>query len=561
MFPRNDSLPSALVESLEQFGSNDSDRSEALEKFSHVQLLEWCRRLGLQGLSSLSKSQLARRLLQTVAARRGERETYVEKRVTDIDVGAPPRAEPENIPWGYDKNRVTAMAVDPKRLFVYWEIREDAVASARSRLGGSETWLNLRVYDTTDRLFDGTNANSYFDHRLERHDRQWFFFLDKPSSTAVVELGVKDNEGHFVVVCRSGRVDFPRDRPVDDGAPEWMVVQASTGHIEQRRTDDARRPWQGGGGDGATPGGGGGVPWGEWQPHDESFAAWRPATGEMRWVRQWREQAPGVAWEEFFGEGGETFHRRVTWQEAASGESWEAGPFSYPVEVLAPTYESFEGPSHAFRVGDQVHVMHGPWQVVIRGVGAYAGRRVLSRWEVYRSWSQVLRTEGERVGGGGGVGVGASERFLGASLGQSELRLRGASEVFFLGASQLRLGGASEYSFGGASERMMRGASEKMMRGASEWQMRGASERALRGASEYRLGWASEYRLGGASEGRLGGASEHRLGGASEHRLGGASEGHAGYGSSVSWASIAVPEDPVDAPWPPRDRDASKGGR
>ena len=85
---------------------------------------------------------------------------------------------PQNIPWGYGHDRVTAMVVDPERLYVYWEVTDDAIA-ARARGAGrrraQRAWLNLRVYDITGRLFDGTNAHSYFDHRLDRHDRQWFF--------------------------------------------------------------------------------------------------------------------------------------------------------------------------------------------------------------------------------------------------------------------------------------------------------------------------------------------------------------------------------------------------
>jgi len=64
------------------------------------------------------------------------------------------------------------------------------------------------------RLFDGTNAHSYFDHRVERHERQWFFGIDKPTSATCVELGLKSDEGYFVKIVRSGRVEFPRNEPV-----------------------------------------------------------------------------------------------------------------------------------------------------------------------------------------------------------------------------------------------------------------------------------------------------------------------------------------------------------
>jgi hypothetical protein len=49
--------------------------------------------------------------------------------------------------------------------------------------------LTLRVYDVTNRIFDGTNAHHYFDHSVSRTDRQWFFFIGRPSSTVIVELG------------------------------------------------------------------------------------------------------------------------------------------------------------------------------------------------------------------------------------------------------------------------------------------------------------------------------------------------------------------------------------
>jgi hypothetical protein len=177
-------------------------------------------------------------------------------------------------------------------------------------------------------------------------------------------------------------------------------------------------------------------------------------------------------------------------------------------------------------------MLWGPWQVVIKNIAAHAEHQVLSRWEVFRSWTtsawrEIVSTSTSGMAKPGGNGVtpgGASELRLGASerwgRAGSELRLGGASERYKLGASELRLGGASEQAFLGASQWVARGASERRLGGASEWQYQGASERRLMGASERRLGGASEWQHQGASEQRLGGASEHYLGG-SEHRLGG----------------------------------------
>src|SRR5207253_8645091 len=74
------------------------------------------------------------------------------------------REAPADIPWGYGRDRVTAMPGDPDRRFVYWEVLEDSIARARAALGpgGHDAWLNLRVYDVTGRIFDGTNAHAVF---------------------------------------------------------------------------------------------------------------------------------------------------------------------------------------------------------------------------------------------------------------------------------------------------------------------------------------------------------------------------------------------------------------
>jgi hypothetical protein len=232
-----------------------------------------------------------------------------------------------------------------------------------------------------------------------------------------------------------------------------------------------------------------------------------------------------VEWEEVWGHGlGEEAHRTLAWESPVMVSSWEAGPFTYPVEVPAPTAESYEGALKVYRVSGRTHVVYGPWQVVIRGLGAHYNREVIARWEVQRSWvaDEGHEIRGVRVtahqGAGGSsemLAVGASERRW---RGESELRMRGASEQLYLGASERRMIGASETLFAGASRFMARGASERLIAGQSELRMRGASELMMMGASERRLGGASEGRLGGGSEHRLAGGSEHRLGG-SEHRL------------------------------------------
>src|SRR5205085_906807 len=127
---------------------------------------------------------------------------------------------------GYGENRITAIVRDPDSAYLYWEITDEGIASARSRLGpaGADGWCNLRVYDTTGRAFDGTNANDYFDIRVDRADREYFLMIRRPTSTMHAEVGIKTHEGFFQPIARSGRADFPRNAPSGNTTLDWMTV-------------------------------------------------------------------------------------------------------------------------------------------------------------------------------------------------------------------------------------------------------------------------------------------------------------------------------------------------
>jgi uncharacterized protein len=510
---------------------------ESLRRHTHRQLLEVARRLGIVGLSRMTKEALAARLWErltqttapvkpepstasaaTTVAEEGELDPPLTHKFEVGEHGAATE-EPRTIPWSYDHDRLTAMPVDPDRLFAYWELTDEAIAAARPKLGpaGADAWVNLRVYDTSGLIFDGTNAHSYFDHKIERHERQWFFHIGKPSSQAVVEIGLRSHEGYFIKIARSGRVDFPRRSPAPWMEPEWMTVRA--GGVE-----GIGFGMPGGAGAGAQGGGGaGGAPM-----RFDQIPLWQQFHGEggaMRVGEHGHEER--VQWEEVWRDVNGEEHRIVSWESPVMVSSWEAGPFVYPVEMPTPTSESFEGALNVYKVEGRTHIVYGPWQVVIRGLGAHYQRQVLARWEVQRSWvaQEGHEVHGVRVVTHEGTGPGGSSELvaLGSSelrwRGQSELRLMGGSERMYLGASERRAMGSSETLYRGASEWRLLGASERRLAGQSELRFAGASERLFGGASERRLMGASERMLGGGSELRLGGASEQRLGGASEERL------------------------------------------
>ena len=419
-----------------------------------------------------------------------------------FEVGAKGKAdESTTIPWTYNYDRVTGMAVDPERLFVYWEVTDEAIDRARALLGkgGKDAWLCLRIYDTTDRIFDGTNAHSYFDHNLNRTDRHWFFQIGKPSSSAFVDIGLKSTEGYYAKIARSGRVEFPRKEPVPWSEPEWLSVRSMWGPVEHAgRGPHMRRQAPG-----LSPAAFAGPSAG---PGPRRHVALLPWEESLTIPEGGRKEV--VEWEEHFQDGQIEFHRQTNWESPVMVSAWEAGPFSYPVAAPEPVREDFVGPTRVYRVAGRTHVVHGPWQVMIRGLAAHQGHAVVARWEIYRSWVAEERA----------VVMDGNMQEV-PMPGSSERRFVGGSELMWRYGSEARLGGSSELFFLGASEIMARGASERLFAGASQYTMRGASERLVAGSSELLLKGSSERFAAGASESRLGGGSENRLGGGSEPRL------------------------------------------
>src|SRR5262249_46564217 len=283
---------------------------------------------------------------------------------------------------------------------------------------------------------------------------------------------------------------------VSGGGVEWLTVHAATGPVGEPAAD------------GRTPVSVHRTP--EPPAHVEPVRVWDIRRTHAGLDGEWiiRDESVRTAWGGA-GEGAGT--HRIEWQGPVTRTSWEAGPLPYPVEASPYVEERYDGKVTVRSVEGRTHIVYGPWQVVIRGLGARAERKVLAIWETYRSWvahtgavAHVPMPGAYTPGGSEQLALGASERRWHAA---SELRLGGASEVFRLGASELRYLGASETLYSGASE----------------WRLRGASELRFLGASQWLYGGASEQRSAGASERLYPGASERRLG-ASEHR-----EGSLGY--------------------------------
>jgi len=427
-----------------------------------------------------------------------------------FDLGVAPQLDAATVPWGYGEDRIKALVRSPDSLYVYWEITDLGIEDARRRLGpaGERGWCNLRVYDTTGRAFDGTNANHYFDVPVDRGARERFLMIHRPTSVVHVEIGIMSHEGYFQAISRSGRAEFPRKSPSPHAHLEWMTVTdgnecpASRPFQSRYAGPEPRLPGAGGewreSHDGRTVESHGVATTDAWTVEHSTAGEWFSVSvdagfAEIPWLLEhsltdWRtEWRGGFRWLRWIGDGTEML---------AAGEvfEWHSGPF--PVELISSERVDirFSGMT-PLRVPSEwgpVDV-YGPWRVTMRGDEKHTPRRVLATWTMHwvRASPPVVERwitafERRRVGVFGRQVwfQGASERTMLWEFGASELWRLGASERIRMGASAwMQLGaseilgwGASQLAWAGASALVQRGASFGAFGGASEWYARGASE-------------------------------------------------------------------------------------
>jgi hypothetical protein len=451
-----------------------------------------------------------------------EESTLIEQ--SKFAVGAePPAIDAGELDWAYGENRITAMALDPESAFLYWEVTDEGIAGARARLGsgGGDAWCSLRVYDTTGRAFDGTNAKDYLDIQVDRRDRDYFVRIRRPGSSMHAEIGMKSHEGFFQPIARSGQVDFPRNQPSPDANLEWMTVTSGSPPpcVAPYRSRYAGPEPQLYGG-----------------RTEEPVDVWRagPATPTAYQNHAVRYTVPGSMWAthrtvgHYGAEHVERWWRidewRAEWRAALRFFRWERrDPERVVVELLG------ERPQDVAIEGGGM-VVYGPWRVTIRGFEQASGRRVLATWSMrwvrattpmIQRWTHFLERHVLSVHEREHLSIGGSEQGRGHEGGASELWLLGGSERMWMGASEWVAAGGSETLWLGASEWAAAGASETLWLGASVLLARGASQ--YMGASEI-LGGSEIIEAGeslGASETRE--ASKYL--GASQ--LGGASDQHA----------------------------------
>ena len=118
----------------------------------------------------------------------------------------------EILPSEYGENDITAMPVDPHKLFVFWEVREDTMEMY-------EGDLTIRVCEGAGADFNRIDESSYFDIAVSERIGQRYIDVS-PAREFIADIGITC-EGTFIVIARSHKVSTPRaGSAAEDALPQ-----------------------------------------------------------------------------------------------------------------------------------------------------------------------------------------------------------------------------------------------------------------------------------------------------------------------------------------------------
>ncbi len=135
------------------------------------------------------------------------------------------REMPTDLPLGYGEDKIVLQVRDPWWVHAYWEVCWPTRERLSLELGNdyNRARAALRVYDVTDIIFNGTNANRFFDIEVNLDAANWYIDTGGPGRSWCVDLGLRLPDGRFVTIVRSNTVFTPLDGPSWITDEEWMI--------------------------------------------------------------------------------------------------------------------------------------------------------------------------------------------------------------------------------------------------------------------------------------------------------------------------------------------------
>ena len=173
-------------------------------------------------------------------------DSVVAVRTTNYEVTPPhqiiepvyPEERASELPPGYGDTRLVLMVRDPEWIFFYWEVGQTAREMLGLPLRGHIPSLVVRLHDITDiEEFNGTNSLAWYEIPLTEGAASWYIHLPQVAREWCGELGVLNEHGEFIQICRSNVARTPRNFIAEHSDPEWMSASHELREILARSAD------------------------------------------------------------------------------------------------------------------------------------------------------------------------------------------------------------------------------------------------------------------------------------------------------------------------------------
>ncbi len=166
----------------------------------------------------------------------GAEETIVEKAKFSHPEPARPRPSremPQELPWGYGRDKIVLLVRDPWWLYSYWEVANETWERLKRDLHDKffGAKVVLRVYDVSSINFNGHNAHRHFDVEISYGANSWYLDTGGPGRSWCVDLGLRLANGEFITIVRSNVVTTPLEGPSWMTDEEWMVPDEIFGRL------------------------------------------------------------------------------------------------------------------------------------------------------------------------------------------------------------------------------------------------------------------------------------------------------------------------------------------
>ena len=132
-----------------------------------------------------------------------------------------------SLPQGYGETRVVLLPRDPNWMFSYWEVTEQTFQEIKSKYGED---IFTQAHPTVRMVQIQSNNGTikpikHVDVTVVLEAGNWYLRSEEDGSSWFVELGLKRDNGEFILIARSNYITLPRGRVSNLSDEKWATIK------------------------------------------------------------------------------------------------------------------------------------------------------------------------------------------------------------------------------------------------------------------------------------------------------------------------------------------------